>query len=230
MGTVFSFDVRSPGVDATAMDAAIAWLHWVDRTFSTYRDDSEISRLGRGELALEDCAAEVAAVLSRCEQLQAETGGYFIASWGGRLDPSGYVKGWAIERVSDMLAAAGSVNHCVNGGGDVQCIGRASDEREWNIGIVDPFDRTRTIATVAGTRLAVATSGSAERGAHILDPHTGTSPNAFASVTVVGTHLARVDALATAAFAMGADAVEWLRAKRLTSLLVATDGSVTRLP
>ncbi|MBN9621065.1 MAG: FAD:protein FMN transferase, partial [Actinobacteria bacterium] len=197
MGTVFSIDVRSPGVEAAVLDDVIAWLHRVDETFSTYRPESEISRLGRGELRLSECSADVRHVLDRCAELREETGGYFDAHATGRLDPSGYVKGWAIERASERLLAAGAVNHCVNGGGDVQCVGQPAPDRDWTVGIADPVDATRTVAVVSGRRLAVATSGSAQRGGHIRDPN-GHAPDDYLSITVVGDRLAEVDAEATA--------------------------------
>lgn len=222
MGTVFSFDIRPPGPgDAATQDAivdaievALRRLHWIDSTFSTFQPGSQLSRLARGELTLDACAPEIRAVLARCEQLHQETAGYFFASANGQLDPSGYVKGWAIEQASDILAAAGSINHCVNGGGDVQCVGHATPGQPWRIGIAHPH-RPGQLAgvvagVVAGADLAVATSGIAERGHHVIDPHTRGRPVTLASVTVVGPRLADADAYATAAFAMGADARDWL--------------------
>ena len=50
MGTVFSIDVRAPGVDHAVIDSVVRWLHWVDETFSTYQPASQISRLARGEI------------------------------------------------------------------------------------------------------------------------------------------------------------------------------------
>lgn len=224
MGTVFSIDVRAPGVARTSIEDVLKWLHRVDAMFSTYRHDSQISRLGRGEVDVADCAPEVGEVLARCAELHEETGGYFDANFGGGLDPSGYVKGWAIERASALLAAAGSINHCVNGGGDVQCLGIPSAERDWQVGIAHPLRPGQLIATVTAHNSAVATSGTAERGRHITDPHASGAPNPLASVTVVGRRLATVDAYATAAFAMGARAEEWLAAKGVRALLVGTDG------
>jgi thiamine biosynthesis lipoprotein len=206
MGTVFSLDVRTPGVSEAALDEATQWLHLVDETFSTYRAQSEISRLARGEITPAECSAEVRAVLAECARLEAETRGYFSARATGALDPSGYVKGWAIERASDILAAHGSRSHCVNGGGDVQCAGSAAVGRPWRIGIADPLRHGDLAAVVVGDGLAIATSGVAERGSHIVDPHTGLAPSALASITLVGLRLARVDAMATAAFAMDCDA------------------------
>ncbi|HZE49666.1 MAG TPA: FAD:protein FMN transferase, partial [Jatrophihabitantaceae bacterium] len=108
MGTVFSFDVRAPGVNDAVLDDAAWLLHEIDETFSTYREGSEISRLGRGELRLADCSPDVRLVLEECERYRRITGGYFSAYAGGSLDPSGYVKGWAIQRVSNLLTDAGA--------------------------------------------------------------------------------------------------------------------------
>jgi thiamine biosynthesis lipoprotein len=212
MGTVFSFDVRSPGVDEAAIQEAVRWLHWVDRTFSTYKLDSDVSRYGRGECRLEQCAPEVREILDACAVLEGETGGYFSMYAGGVLDPSGLVKGWAIERASDLLVAAGSTNHCVNGGGDVQCAGDAAPGQPWRVGIAHPLEPGMLAGIVVGTgpELAVATSGTAERGTHVVDPHTGQPPNELASITLTGRRLAMTDAYATAAFAMGSAARDWV--------------------
>jgi thiamine biosynthesis lipoprotein len=226
MGTVFSFDVRSPGVDGSAVDAAVRWLHWVDATFSTYRPSSQISRLASGALTLGRCAPEVREILGRCAELEAQTHGYFSAYAGGSLDPSGLVKGWAIQRASEMLAAAGSANHCVNGGGDVQCAGSATPQRPWQIGIAHPLQLRPYAGIVAGRDFAVATSGSAERGAHIVAPHARSGPEALASVSVIGRELATADAYATAAFAMGPGARDWVETlPDHRALIVYADGT-----
>src|SRR4051794_40751881 len=183
MGTVFSVDLRTPEVpDAALADVVRDW-HWVDEVFSTYREDSQISRLGRGELAVEDCAPEVGQVLSLCADVQILSDGYFSATPRGSLDPSGLVKGWSIERASAALVAAGSRSHAINGGGDVRCLGRPTRETPWRIGIADPLRPGQLVATVSGEDFAVATSGVAERGCHVLDPHTGRAAEGLASLT-----------------------------------------------
>ncbi|MGX7678409.1 FAD:protein FMN transferase [Jatrophihabitans sp. DSM 45814] len=226
MGTVFSFDVRAPGCDPTAVDNAIEWLHWVDETFSTYKPDSQISRLARGELEVTDCAPEVGEILARCVELDVETDGYFSAYASGRLDPSGLVKGWAIQHTSDLLSRAGSRNHCVNGGGDVHCTGTANGGEPWRVGITDPLRTGQLAAVVVGADLAVATSGNAERGAHIVNPRDHTSVSTLASVTIVGKDLAYADAYATAAFAMGDQAPDWITTLNgYQGLVIRADGS-----
>lgn len=213
MGTVFSIAVRDPGPWDDALAEAIGWLHRVDEMFSTYRDASDISRIRRGELELAVADPLVKAVLSLCDELRTETGGYFTADLPGGLDPTGLVKGWAIERASELLHDRGSRNHAINGGGDMQLAGEAAPGRPWRVGISDPQDRSRILTVVTGRDFAVATSGLVERGAHIIDPTTRTAARGVASVTVTGASLTRVDAYATAAFAMGPDALSWIESR-----------------
>ncbi len=208
MGTVVSFDV--PAFAADAVDRAVRWLHWVDATFSTYQQDSDVSRYGRGAVSLAECAPELTEVLDACAAVGAASGGYFTTTPGGRFDPSGYVKGWAIERAAALLTAAGSAEHSVNGGGDVQCVGDRGPGQLWRIGIADPLRPGTLALVVTGRDFAVATSGVAERGPHIIDPHTGQPAIELASVTVVGAGLTLTDAYATAAFAMGSGARDWV--------------------
>jgi FAD:protein FMN transferase len=208
MGTVVSFD--APDWAGPVLGRAVHWLHWVDATFSPYRDDSDVSRFGRGSLPLADCASELAQVLAACAEVSALSGGYFTTTPGGRFDPSGYVKGWAIERAAAMLTVAGSAEHSVNGGGDVQCVGDRGSGQPWRVGIADPLRPGSLALVVAGRDFAVATSGVAERGAHIINPHTGQPAAGLASLTVVGATLAATDAYATAAFAMGSAARDWV--------------------
>jgi thiamine biosynthesis lipoprotein len=214
MGTVVSFDVRADETNdsdlAGAIGEAVAWLHRVDAVFSTYRPDSQIERLARGELGIDECDADVALVFALCDDIGRETAGFFSARFRGRLDPTGIVKGWAVEHASRLLAAAGSTAHSVNGGGDVQTFGEPEPGRPWRVGIAHPLQHGAFAGLAEVRGLAVATSGSAERGDHIIDPFTGRSPRDLLSVTVVGANLTRVDAYATAALAMGQRSRAWL--------------------
>jgi thiamine biosynthesis lipoprotein len=77
MGMPIVIDVRDADLDPAALDRAFDWFRFVDVLFSTYKADSEISRLNRGELRREDVHPEVRAVLARCEELREETAGSF---------------------------------------------------------------------------------------------------------------------------------------------------------
>jgi thiamine biosynthesis lipoprotein len=204
MGMPVLVDVRDEDVGADAVDRVFAWLRFVDATFSTYREDSEIRRLDRGELALRDVHPDVREVLARCERLRMATGGYFDARARGPLDPSGLVKGWSVDRAGELLSAAGARRFIVSAGGDVLLRGGP-----WRVGVQHPRRRDRVAAVLKLTDAAVATSGAYERGEHIVDPLTGRPPRGALSVTVLGRDLATADAYATAAFAMGERGPAW---------------------
>ncbi|MFJ6529139.1 FAD:protein FMN transferase [Streptomyces longwoodensis] len=236
MGTVFSFDVRGgePGAVRRALDAAVAGLHRVDEVFSTYRDDSEVSRLARGELAVADCAPEVAEVLELGARAERTSDEWFSLRYQGRLDPTGIVKGWAAERAARLLAEVpGVCGVSVNGGGDVQLLGVPAPGRPWRVGVADPLRPGGLAAVISAagvSELAVATSGTAERGAHIVDPRTGRSAvTDLVAVTVVAPRLTWADCWATAAFAMGSRAgLTWLDSLPDTEALLITAGDEVR--
>lgn len=209
MGMPILVDVCDADVGGSAVDRAYEWLRFVDATFSTYRDDSDINRLDRGECKLSDCHRAVEVVLRRCEVLRTHTRGYFDARCSGRLDPSGLVKGWSVDGAARLLERAGARNYCVNAGGDIRVRGCPVPGEPWRVGIQHPRRPDAVAAVVASSDLAIATSGAYERGDHVIDPHTGRAPEAVLSVTIVGPDLATADAYATAAFAMGLDGPDW---------------------
>ncbi|GAA2348227.1 FAD:protein FMN transferase [Streptomyces kunmingensis] len=232
MGTVFSFDVRDRPTPAIrhALAEAVRHLHRVDAVFSTYRPDSHISRLDRGEIRLKDCPPEVYEVLSLCARATHDSDGWFSVVPAGSLDPSGLVKGWATEAVSQLLYEAGARHTCVNGGGDLELRGLAGPGTAWRIGIAHPL-RPGALATVitAAHDMAIATSGTAEREVHIMDPHRGEPATAFASITLVGPRLTLTDTYATAAFARGDGALEWVEAlEDHEALAILPDGRERR--
>jgi FAD:protein FMN transferase len=233
MGMPVIVDVRDDEVGERPIDEVFAWLRWVDATFSTYKEDSEISRLDRGELAPESVHPEVRAILARCEKLRAATGGYFDArARTGALDPSGLVKGWAVDRAAAILDRAGARNYALNAGGDMRLRGRAVPAWSWRVGVQHPLERGAVAWVIETGDLAIATSGEYERGPHVVDPHTGRPPEGILSVTVTGPDLATADAYATAAFAMGAVlAQHWTaRLRGYEALTILADGRVLSTP
>jgi thiamine biosynthesis lipoprotein len=229
MGMPVVVDVRDR-VPGAALDEVFDWFREVDARFSPYRADSDVSRLGRGELALHDAHPDVAEVYARCEELRVETDGYFdVAVVGG--DPSGYVKGWAVDRAAALLAEEGARNFAVYAGGDMVLRGGALPGPAWRVGIQHPLLADRVARVLEVRDLAVATSGAYERGEHVLDPHTGRPPGGILSVTVVGRDLGSADAYATAAFAMGAGAIAWAAGlPRHETLAMLADGTMVATP
>jgi thiamine biosynthesis lipoprotein len=233
MGMPVSVDVRDPGFAADAVDELFGWLRFVDATFSTYREDSEISRLNAGTLARDDAHPLVREVFDRCAALRIETGGAFDA-WAvtpGAFDPTGLVKGWAIEHGARLLRRAGAMSFALNAGGDVRVGSPPPGQPAWRVGIRHPLIGDRLAGTVAVTDGAVATSGTYERGEHIVDPRSGTAPSGVLSVTVVGPDLARADAYATAAYALGVDGPAWTAGlSGYEALTILADETIRRTP
>jgi thiamine biosynthesis lipoprotein len=233
MGMPVVVDVRDPAVDDAALDRMFDWLRVVDATFSTYKDDSEISRINRGELTLEDASPDVRQVLDRCEELRHETKGYFDAhpASASELDPSGLVKGWSVDRAAAILDEAGLRNYCVNAGGDMLVRGRAIPDDVWRVGIQHPLELDKVAKVVVSNDLAVATSGAYARGEHVIDPHTRRPPEGVLSVTITGPVLATADAYATAAFAMGLDGPKWTaRLRGYDAMTILADETVLSTP
>ncbi len=235
MGMPISLALRGLHVDDEQADQAwqdcLDVLHEADRVFSTYREDSVVSRLGRGEVDLASCPPEVHEVLDLGERARLESDGAFDVRRPGPdgrpvLDPSGVVKGWVVDRAARALEALPGTDHCLSAGGDMVCRTRRTGAPAWRIGIEDPHDPRRLVATVPVLDGAVATSGLAHRGDHVVDARTGTTPVGIASVTVVGPDLVWADIDATAAFALGPDALSWLRGRPGRSgLVVWSDGA-----
>jgi thiamine biosynthesis lipoprotein len=223
MGMPILVEVRDED-GGDAVERVFDWLRAVDATFSTYRADSEISRLNRGELALDDAAPDVRTVLARCEELRAETAGYFDVHAGSAaaVDPSGLVKGWSVDRAAAILDEAGLGDYAIDAGGDLRVRGRRR-----RVGIQHPLVADAVAAVVETSDAAIATSGAYNRGAHVLDPHTRRAPDGVLSVTVVGPELATADAYATAAFAMGAAGPAWTAGLRnYEALTILADETV----
>jgi len=216
MGTVFSFDVRDHPDRLSARQAialAVAELHRIDARYSTYLAPSEISRHRAGALTEAELSDEAQKIFAACRRLR-ETTRHSFDPWclPGGVDPSGYVKGWAIGRAAELIGAAGCRNFSVGGGGDLHVRGEPSPGQVWRVGIRHPDDPKQLAAIVAATELSVATSASYERGAHIHDPRTGLPilQHTIRSATVVGPDPGSVDAFATALFVAGLPGFEWL--------------------
>lgn len=210
MGTVVSFTVEPgpvPDADARkAVEDACRLLHRLDDTFSLWKPESAMSRLRRGELDMAEMAPEVPVVIELCAEARRLSGGWFDP-WAmpGGVDPTGLVKGWALDQAAAVLERAGVEAALVNGGGDLVALGRPSSSGSWRVGIRHPWD-AGALAGVVELDRAIATSGSYERGPHLVDPRTGRPTTGAASATVCGPCLAMADAFATA-LAVGGDEV-----------------------
>ena len=239
MGMPISLALRGRhAADAAGRDAwaeVVATLRDVDRVFSTWREDSFVSRLDRGEVLLADGPPEVAQVLALGERAAQESYGAFSIRRPGpdgreRLDPSGVVKGWAVERATLALRGLAETDFALSAGGDMVVRTHDPATPAWRVGVEDPHDPGRVLAVLPVRTGAVATSGTAHRGAHLVDARTGLAPRGVASVSVVASSLTWADIDATAAYALGPDAADWLRTRPgRTALVVWADGTTTSL-
>ncbi|WP_084104400.1 FAD:protein FMN transferase [Demequina sp. NBRC 110056] len=215
------FTLECEGADAEAVGVVMehvgADLRWVDEVFSTWREDSWISRLGRAEASIADAPPAVAEVLDLCERFREETGGAFDArDPDGRIDPTGIVKTWAMERARWRLGLLGASGWLWGCGGDVTVSGRGPAEGRWRVGVADPREPAGADARpvrrieLGGTSsgrdrgpVSLATSGDAHRPGHVWDPRTRASAEHYAQVSVAGADLIACDAWATAILAGG---------------------------
>jgi FAD:protein FMN transferase len=232
MGTIFSFAVATGGRPEEPLRAVLAAacrvLHRADALFSTWDPGSPISRLRRGEVPAAGLPGEVAEVLAECEAARRASEGWFDP-WAmpGGVDPTGLVKGWAVERALAVVRAAGLPGALINGGGDIAVFGAPAPGERWRVGIRHPW-RADGLAGIIEATAAVATSGCYERGQHLLDPRLGRPAVRAASATVTGPRLAMADALATAVAAGGDEALAAVAAlDGYAAYLIRPDGSET---
>jgi thiamine biosynthesis lipoprotein len=215
MGMPVSIHLRGGDVDGRAaedaVETAFATMREMDRIFSTWRDDSDIMRLRREEIALRQCdplVAESIALGGLAERLTRGAFTTLLPAGEGDLafDPTGLVKGWAVDRAAAALKGLPGTSFYINAGGDllIGAHGAVPDSGAeaigWRVGIEDPRHRTSLASSVVVTRGAVATSGTAARGAHLWAPATQRHVGRLGSVTVTGPTLLWADIWATALF------------------------------
>lgn len=200
MGAVVSLLLPDGGADSETADAAFRWLHDVDRRFSPFRADSEVSRMMRSEVNRADISCDLAEVLEIAEIVELLSDGAFDIRGhrtDGAPDPTAVVKGWAVDRAADILVRSGLERFCVSAGGDVLARG-GSPSTPWRIGVTHPHDRSSVALVLEADDLAAATSGITERGQHSIDARSARPVDELLTLTVAGPSLARADAHATA--------------------------------
>jgi thiamine biosynthesis lipoprotein len=210
MGMPVTIHVCDRGATSAALDDAYADFEHLDQLFSPFLETSATSRINRGELTVDDADELVRQVFTLCRMYEVPTEGYFSCFPRGGFDPSGLVKGWAIDRAASILGRFGFRNFFVDAAGDVLTRGVNDEGLPWRVGIRNPYERNKVARVVLASDLAVATSGTYEKGHHIVDPHTGRSADELISLTVIGPDILLADVYATAAFAMGARAISFI--------------------
>jgi thiamine biosynthesis lipoprotein len=211
MGMPITVEVVDPQAGAADLERVFDYFQYVDRKFSTYKADSEISAINRREITVAQSSADMRAVFWLAEQTRHETGGYFDIERAGRYDPSGLVKGWAIYHAAELLWADGFENFYVEAGGDIQAAGVNSRGDDWRVGIRNPFNAAEIVKVLSVSNAGLATSGTYVRGQHIYNPQVPTPlETEIVSLTVIGPDIYEADRFATAAFAMGAQGIQFI--------------------
>ena len=271
MGTSYSVKVAHPprGVDEQALKEEIdAALDRIDALMSTYKPDSELSRLNRSKPnEWFSVSPEVAAVIDEAIRIGQLTDGAFDVTVGPlvnlwnfgpersvtartpsdaqirraarrvglehvdvRLSPpavkkrqedlyidlSGIAKGFAVDRIAELLDRRGIEDYLVEVGGELKAKGHKRPGRPWQVAVESPVAGERAIQKVIALEdLAMATSGDYRnffeedsiRYSHIIDPRSARPvTHRFGCVTVLDASCMRADALATALMVLGPDA------------------------
>jgi len=211
MGMPVTLDIFDATATPDLFDAVYAYFTHIDEKFSTYKAHSEIMRINRQELSLDESSQEMKTAFALAEQYRVKTDGYFDIRRNGFIDPSGLVKGWAIANAAEMIRQAGCQNFYVEAGGDFQALGKNAAGQNWRVGIRNPFDLHQIVKLLSISGCGVATSGNYVRGQHIYNPKDPVAPLAqIVSLTVIGPEVCAADCYATAAFAMGADGIQFI--------------------
>ncbi len=219
MGMPIAIEVVDQHITIADLERVFSYFRDVEEQFSTFKPTSEISRINRGEIAIQDASVEVKEVFAIAEKTTLESDGYFnMRKPDGRIDPAGIVKGWAIRNAANLLLKMGFSHFFVDAGGDIQVHGHNADNEPWSIGIREPVNGSpRIVKTVyLGKNEGIATSGTYIRGQHIFNPKDPTQKaiSDIVSLTVIGPDVLEADRFATAAFAMGERGVYLIQQRR----------------
>ncbi|AZO54712.1 FAD:protein FMN transferase [Mesorhizobium sp. M8A.F.Ca.ET.057.01.1.1] len=229
MGMPVSVDIGGAS-NGELIETVFGYFEHIDRRFSTYRADSEITAINRGDVPVIDWSAELTEVFALAQQTKNQTNGYFdIRKPNGSLDPSGIVKGWAIRNAAGIVQRAGISDFFIEAGGDIQSRGKNASGHDWSVGIRNPFNADEIVKIVYPRGRGVATSGTYVRGQHIYNPHGIGSPiQDIVSLTVIGADVLEADRFATAAFAMGRHGILFIeQTPGLEGYVIDTNGRAT---
>ncbi len=211
MGMPITIEIVDEQATKKTFQEIFAYFRSVDEKFSPYKSTSEVSLINNGRIRPSQMSREMKEILALAEKTKLATKGYFDVYHKGVFDPSGIVKGWAIQQAVLLLQEKGMKNFFVDAGGDIQVSGKNRKGKPWRVGIRNPFDRFQHIKVLSVGDEGVATSGTAIRGQHIYNPHRLDSPpKSIVSLTVIGPNVYEADRFATAAFAMEKEGIYFI--------------------
>ena len=152
------------------------------------------------------------------------------------LDLSGIAKGYAVDRMTDLLSSLGVTNALVGLDGEMRACGTRPDRHAWTVAIERPDYETRApLSIIELTDAAVATSGDyrhwveagGKRLSHTMDPaRSGPLSNSPASVSVLAETCMDADAWATAFMVAGQQkSAVWAARFGLSAIFIHRDGA-----
>lgn len=213
------------------ISAVFDYFQKIDEQFSPYKATSEVSQINRKEIQEKEYSQAMQEVLALSEQTKQQTKGYFAVFHNNTFDPSGLVKGWAINNAAKLLKEMHYQNFSINAGGDVQVSGKDEKGKAWTVGIQHPFEQNKIVKRLVIDDKGIATSGTYFRGNHIYNPHTNKTKTDIVSLTVIGPNIYEADRFATAAFAMGKEGIKFIATQKdLEGYMIDTYGSATYTP
>ena len=213
MAMPVTIEVVDSNITQEIFEEVFCYLVSVDEKFSPYKKNSEVTLYNEGKIREEDFSSQMKEVFQLSEEMKKSTNGFFDIVYGGKLDPSGLVKGWAIYNASKILRNKGFKNFFVEIAGDMEIAGLNSEGKKWAIGIRNPFNKKENVKVVYLTNVGIATSGTYENGEHIYNPKEKNKAKEIISLSVIGPNVYEADCLATACFAMGRDGIYFLENK-----------------
>lgn len=197
-------------------------LAQIDKDFSPFRYDSLVSRYQRGDRSPILESTDFQSIYGQTILAEQMTDGIFTPFFAGRYDPTGLVKGWAIEQVFDeymkpLLEGINIDGVSLNGGGDIKFAAKDKSNFNWGIGIENPDNLEKVLATYYLKNGAIATSGNSKRGEHIIRKY----PNDTKQVTVVSDSLVDADIWATVGVSAGLEKfAEFVEEHDLSGILI----------
>src|SRR5665647_315212 len=205
MGMTINVEIVDSGAKDTDLDIVFSYFESVEKRFSVFREDSEITLFNNKKISRDQLSDETKTVFALAEETKSMTDGYFdILTSEGKYNPSGIVKGWAIYNASRLLLEKGLKDFYVEAGGDIQAYGLNPQGMKWSVGIQNPFNLSEIVKVIYLKNNGIATSGTYRRGQHIYNPHNpGNALKDIVSISVIGPNVYEADRFATAAFAMG---------------------------
>jgi len=132
------------------------------------------------------------------------------------LDFGGIGKGYAVDEVVKIIKKYDIKKGLINFGGNIYALDKPNEEKGWEVGINDPFNKSSVVDLIYINNLGVATSGDYEkffvingkRYSHIINPQSGFPVENLSSVTVLADSATKADALSTAFSVMGKSKTE----------------------